>query len=256
MTPGPRARRAGGRDIAGGCCALRLHVGVEVDESGLAQAWVREYLGCTSRGASQGEALERLPEALRAFWSWLRAHGEPDVPAQGAEVSLAEVEVCRVASRLWDADSEGFFSFDRLALTAEEFQRALRYMAYARSDVLALSDAADAATLGHGVGRSGRSVGATLSHLAFTDLWYAQRAAEPSSAQWRRHLLEELRASSLRWVEDGFRAGETPPVFTLPPDAWGEGREEAWTLPKALRRYVWHDLLHLRALRRALDDGP
>ncbi len=235
---------------------LSIHVGVEVDQAGCAQAWVKEYFGCTSQGQSQEEAIGRLPQALREFWSWLKVHGEPDVPEVDTEVLIDHVEVYKVGSQLSDGDSEGFFTFDALPLSSVEFQQALRYISYARSDVLSFSQDLDYDLLCRKVGRSDRSVGATLNHMAFADLWYAQRSGDASSSEWQTYLLEELRDVSLRWVKRSFRDGEMLATYSVGPDAWrSDGRAEEWTLPKTLRRYIWHDLLHLRAIRRALGHS-
>lgn len=233
---------------------LSIRVGVEVDESGLALAWAREYFGCTSHGQSKEQALQLLPDALREFWNWLRSHGEPDVPGKDTDIQIDHVEVSMVESRLSDGDSEGYFAFDGLPLTAAEFQRAQRYLAYARSDVLALVQSLGDELFFKEVGRSGRSVGATLSHLATTDLWYAQRSGGTPDPLWQIHLLDELRNISLRWLQQSFVEGEVPALSIVAPDAWNlDDRAERWTLPKSLRRYVWHDLVHLRAIRRALQ---
>lgn len=232
-----------------------IHVGVEVDEAGLAMAWVQEYVGCTSHGRSREEAVRLVPDALRSFWSWLREHGEPDVPEDDEEIVISEVVTCRVGSRLVDGDSEGFFSFDQAPVVPSEFERALRFMAYARSDVVALAQ-----DLGDGlhrvVGRSGRSVGATLGHLAFADLWYAQRVGRVLDGTWETYLLDRLRNISVDWLQHSFLEEGRGDMSFVTPDAWGgTGREETWTLAKALRRYVWHDLIHMRAMRRSLCGG-
>jgi len=235
---------------------LSVHVGLEVDQSGHAQAWVKEYFGCTSHGQSQEEAIGRLPQALREFWSWLKVHGEPDVPQLDTEVLIEHVEVYKVGSQLSDGDSEGFFTFDAFPLTSVEFQRALRYISYARSDVLSFSHDLGYGLLSRMVGRSDRAVGATLNHMAFADLWYAQRSGDASSNEWQTYLLEELRNVSLKWVQRSFHESKTPMTYSVGPDAWrSDGRAEEWTLPKTLRHYIWHDLLHLRAIRRALGHS-
>ncbi len=232
-----------------------IHVGVEIDEAGLGMAWVQEYFGCTSHGKSQEEAVQLLPDALRAFWSWLRVHGEPEVPEDDSDIVIQEIEVCQVESRLVDGDSEGSFAFDRQRLTPTEFQRAVRYMAYARADVVGLVHDLEPLMLQREVGRSGRSVGATLSHLAFTDLWYAQRSGETRDGAWETYLLERLRDASVDWLKQSFDNRHGAEVSSVEPNAWGhDGRPEDWTFAKTLRRYVWHDLLHTRAIRRTLAE--
>lgn len=233
-----------------------VHVGVEVDEVGSAMAWVREYFGCTSHGRTREEAVRLVPDALRSFWSWLRAHGEPDVPEDDEDTVIAEVETYRVRSQLIDGDSEGFFTFDHAPVEPAEFERALRFMAYARSDVVAMVQDLGDEGLHRVVGRSGRTLGATLGHLAFADLWYAQRAGRLLDGTWETHLLNRLRDVSVNWLQQSFLEEGGRGMSSVTPDAWGgTGREEAWTLAKALRRYVWHDLIHMRAMQRSLRGG-
>ncbi|MCL6522071.1 MAG: type II toxin-antitoxin system HicB family antitoxin [Firmicutes bacterium] len=233
-----------------------VRVGVEVDPRGRALAWVREWPGCTSHGESEREALERVPQALQEFWAWLNGHGDPEAPPPDTEVRIGAVERSPVESDLREADSEGFFSFDSEPLEPRLLARAKRFRAYARADALALLAELGEEDLRHPVGRSGRTVGATFDHMAIVDLWYAQRAGVPASAEWQAFLLTALGELADGWVH---RRLEADPVTVrlFPPDVWGDGRAERWTPQKTLRRFVWHDLLHLRAIRRTLaGTGP
>ena len=48
----------------------------EVADDGLSMAHVPELPGCTVRAPSREEALRRLPDAIRAYLGWLKAHAE------------------------------------------------------------------------------------------------------------------------------------------------------------------------------------
>ncbi|MDI3317055.1 MAG: hypothetical protein QJR14_05500 [Bacillota bacterium] len=230
-----------------------LTVGIEIDPKGRALGWVREWPGCTGHGESEREALDRLPRAVEAFWAWLRRHGDPEAPPPGTGVRIGRVERCPVASDLGEADSEGLFSFDREPLPQEILARARRFRAYARADALDLLRRLDAEALRRPVGRSGRTVGATFDHMAIVYLWYAQRAAAPAAAEWQDFLLSALGRLADAWIERRMEADPVTPR-SFPPDVWSVGRPEPWTAQKTLRRLIWHDLLHLRAIGRALES--
>ncbi|MHB9144584.1 MAG: DinB family protein [Symbiobacteriia bacterium] len=234
---------------------IQVHVGVEVDPEGRALAWAREWFGCTAHGESAEAAAQAMPAALRDFWDWLRRHGETGVPSAGQAIEIAGIEAFEVGSNLADADSEGFFSFDREALSDTEIARARRYRSYARADALELLTRLEAEQLTLPVGRSGRSIAATLAHLATADLWYAQRTGNrPQDKEWLEVLLQELRRVADTQLEARLAADTAGEPVNFRPGVWDEGgRTEQWTPQKSLRRFIWHDLLHVRAIERTLN---
>ncbi|MEJ2734306.1 MAG: type II toxin-antitoxin system HicB family antitoxin [Anaerolineae bacterium] len=50
---------------------------LETGDDGPCMAHVIDLPGCVVRALTRDEALRRLPEAIKEYHAWLRAHGEP-----------------------------------------------------------------------------------------------------------------------------------------------------------------------------------
>lgn len=65
---------------------MKYRVLIEQDEDGVFVAQVPSLPGCVSQGATRGEALSNVQEAIKAYLESLQAHGEPIPPPIEEEV--------------------------------------------------------------------------------------------------------------------------------------------------------------------------
>lgn len=65
---------------------MKFRVLIREDEGGAFVAQVPSLPGCISQGATRGEALHTVKEAIAAYLESLRAHGEPIPPSIGEEI--------------------------------------------------------------------------------------------------------------------------------------------------------------------------
>jgi len=241
----------------------RYPVYLEIGADGRCLAHVLDLPGCVVRAPTRGEALETLPEAIRAHWAWLRRHGE-DAPPVGEPVEI-EVAEEQAGGPFEPGDAAALFVPDRGPVSDEEMARYLRLMGHARADLLALvRDLPDAVLdwppihLGAGPERSAFTLRRLLRHVGNAEEWYVSRLLPPDTLppEWehddRLPLFEFLEMerrtvlACLRQLDEVQRGEVTHPT------AWTDHPEEAWTARKVLRRAVEHERQHTAQARRIL----
>lgn len=229
---------------------MEVHVGCEIDREGRAMAWVAELPGCYARGADMQEALDKVPLAVYEFCAWLDAHGE-DLRPPGP-VRIVAVEQVDVTTDLGKAESSAWFSFDR-KLAPEAAKLAVRAAQYARSDLLDLVPALHEDMRGIRLEGVTRTVEQTLDHMILADVWHIIRTLAPDTMEGRDYLLRAVRDACIpllvRTAEEDSGQVSVYSSVTRSPDPG-----EAWSGAKVLRRYVWHDRVHYRHLKRLNDD--
>lgn len=194
--------------------------------------------GAYTRGENRNAALEKMAAEVRSYYAWL---GKP------APENLCPVIVQEKKSnlRIRDADSDVLFSSEEEALTWE---------AYTELKALALKSAADFQKLYDEIPDKNRSA------LPVRSTFYGQvpRTAE----EMYRHTknvnnyyfgeigIEADNAGTiLECRERGFAALEQTSDFLTTPVREGS-YGELWSLRKVLRRFVWHDRIHGKAMWR------
>jgi predicted RNase H-like HicB family nuclease len=65
---------------------MKYRIVIEQDEDGVFVAEVPALPGCISQGATRGEAMANVTEAIVAYLASLKKHGEPIPPAITEEV--------------------------------------------------------------------------------------------------------------------------------------------------------------------------
>jgi predicted RNase H-like HicB family nuclease len=65
---------------------MRYRVLFSIDEAGMYVAEVPALPGCVSQGASRGEALANIKEAIDGYLESLEAHGDPVPPSIDEEI--------------------------------------------------------------------------------------------------------------------------------------------------------------------------
>lgn len=194
--------------------------------------------GAFARGASLAEALSKMPREIALYNRW-RGH-DP-----GAPVSVRIVQEKQSALDIRDADSDVLFDTERGALSAEE---------YASLKALALKSAQDF----HALYASMPDV--RLSVLPARTTFYGRvpRTAEEMYRHTKgvnTYYFGEIgvdaddEGSILSCRERGFEALEKKPGYRCARVVDGSYGEQ-WSLRKVLRRFLWHDRIHARAMYR------
>jgi uncharacterized damage-inducible protein DinB len=230
------------------------HVYVEEGASG-AMAHVAELPGCFAVGSSAPLAVAAVPKAIAGFLGWLKAHREPLVPeAIVSRPSMNDLSVAEVrggGAPLKAGSRAALFAFDKAAWDDYKLERTLRWLGYSRADLLAKVEGKSDHELRAQQIAPGRTAWDTLWHVANAEFGYIDQVAgplegvetitesEPSDVRARLAAVREVLVRRARSVPAEKRGDVITPTWTDKPG-------EPWTLAKALRRALEHELEHLR----------
>ncbi len=243
---------------------MRYHLLCEVGPDGSTQIFIEELPGCYSRAPTFDEAAGKAPQKIRNFLDWLRRHGEP----VGEAEREVEIEISEIIRGNWPVnlgDSQALFKADLRPLDKEEAERSIRYMRYARQDLIdlylsvpkdALEWKPDSSTPRH--------IKRIAEHIAEVDLFYVERLRSRKFDEWPLNFLEtsdELRTMRLLNLS---RDEMNSSISYHPPGGWtGTTDTEGWTARKTLRRFIWHEKLHtataiklLQSFRKREEERP
>jgi hypothetical protein len=215
-------------------------------------AWGLDHLGFATWAPTEREVLDRVPDKLREYQAWLARHGLGAAPADGG---IEVVERVR--------GDEILFTPDRQPADVDTIDRALRLLECSRRDLLAdvqdLRDEVldwDPPYARFAPWASWRSIRQILAHVANGESHYYTRAigyespsapAEPSG-DWRR-FLSRSRGEAVAFLE---ALRSSPDRARTRPVDMGLGMLEDWSVRKALRRMVRHELVHWKSIRRII----
>lgn len=202
--------------------------------------YAANFTGAYVRGATESEALAKFSGELRAYLRW-SGLGKPAAEAPEIEIvqrKESELQVC-------DADSDVLFDSERAPLSEAEYQRLRLLVLRSARDFRRLYESIPNPEIsGRSPRRSfygavPRTPAEMYRHTNSTTAYYAaafgiELENVPDIYNNRMQVLGELEA-----LED-FRSDR---VYTAP-----DGEE--WTMRKVLRRFLWHDRIHAKAMWR------
>lgn len=204
------------------------------------------FPGAFTRGASEEEAVLKMPEEIRRFRLW---RGE--TPFDDYEIEIVQEK--QSGLQIKDADSDVLFTTEKEPLSAEEYH-------YLKS--LALRSAEDFYSLYSSFPDKHKSA------LSYRKTFYGPvpRTAE----EMYRHTknVNEYYFSEIGVKADnegtivscrarGFEALESVAGYLSLETVTGSFGEQ-WSVRKVLRRFIWHDRIHAKAMYRmgVLTFGP
>ena len=196
------------------------------------------FIGAFTRGSSKETALAKMPDEIASYLRW---RGAP-VP-EAFEVEIVQEKVSRLDIR--DADTDVLFESEKGALAPE---------GYRELKALALKSARDFLTLYEAVPDKDRSC------LAVRETFYGQvprtaREMYEHTKNVNSYYFGEIGVGAddggtiLECRERGFALLEARPDF-LRNEVFAGSYGEDWSLRKVLRRFVWHDRIHGKAMYR------
>ena len=222
---------------------MRVDVLLEYNDKGCS-VFVENLCGAFTRGAAKEEALAKLPQEAKRYLLW--AEGVDPADCGQIEIRIVGEQKCELAVE--DADGNALFPSERLPMDLTE---------YIRKKSLALKSAKDYTLLYQSIPQKDRglrksrscfygkiptSANEMLKHTNDTLAYYAAGVCLPFDnegdlVQNRTRLFKQLEVSP----------NFLKPLVTTASDG------ELWTEKKLLRRLLWHDRIHAKALyRRAI----
>ena len=200
--------------------------------------YAEEYIGAFTRGRSLEETLQKMPAEIASYLRW---KGTP-VP-ETLEPAVVQEKVSTL--EISDADSDVLFDAERKPLTLAE---------YGEWKALAMRSAQDFLTLYQAVpekeksclpvrdtfyGQVPRTVHEMYEHTKNVNTYYFGEIGVQTD--------NEGTIAACR--ERGFALLESQPDY-LQNTVYLGNYEEEWSLRKVLRRFIWHDRIHAKAMYR------
>ncbi|MGI5899426.1 MAG: hypothetical protein ACOX8S_05810 [Christensenellales bacterium] len=196
--------------------------------------------GAFLRGRTRDEALSKLAGEAESYLLWLGRK----IPLCG--ISHLIVQEKKSGLEICDADSDVIFDSERIALSSEEYEGL---------KLLALKSAADFQALYDSIPQKDEALWPPRN----TFYGFVPRTA-------RAMYLHTMNVNSYYFGEigvtvkngpdilccrkEGFRLLEESSDFIVNPVVDGSYGEQ-WSLKKMLRRFLWHDRIHAKAMYRA-----
>ena len=197
-----------------------------------------DFVGAYTRGESLEIAKAKLPQEIVAYLKWL---GEDT--SDNVEVVIVEEKGSDLAIK--DADSDVLFESEKAPLTSDEYEKLKALALKSAKDFLALYESipdksATAMTERKTFyGNVPRSADEMYTHTKNINEYYF---AEIEVDADNNGNIYECR-------KRGFEILETKPDYLNNSVVEGSYGED-WSLRKVLRRFIWHDRIHARAMYR------
>ena len=196
------------------------------------------FVGAYTRGESLGIAKAKMPEEIVSYLKWSGVETPDHI-----EVVIAQEKDSDLAIK--DADSDVLFESEKAPLTTEEYEQLKALALKSAKDFLSLYEsipdksATAAPERKTFYGQVPRSADEMYGHTkSVNEYYFAEIEVDADNCG----NLYECR-------KRGFEALEAKPDFLQ--NAVIEGSYgENWSLRKVLRRFVWHDRIHAKAMYR------
>lgn len=194
--------------------------------------------GAYARGADLAEASGKMVAEVLSYLAW-----KGEALPQDVTVEVIQDAACELNVR--DADSDVLFDKETAPLTAEEYAELKALALKSAADFLALYEAipdkqhSDAPLRQTFYGQLPRTAEEMYRHTKSVNAYYF---GEIDVAADNDGTILDCRCR-------GFEALEARPGYLDNPVIDGSYGER-WTLRKVLRRFIWHDRIHARAMYR------
>lgn len=209
-------------------------------------AHVPDLPGCFGTSENREQAIQAIPGAVEAYFTWCEGHG---LRVSGLSGPMVVAEVIRT----WESEDgyevNAFFASDRPALIADELPQFELLLAATRADLLRAVEGLDQDNLTREFPEERWSIAGILMHVARAELWYLDRMALafPNTklpgehfeclAKVREYMLANLPALAKRTG-----------VVTL--------SGETWSARKVMRRALWHERDHTEHIGKLRTQLP
>lgn len=196
------------------------------------------FIGAYTRGKSREEALSKMPREINAYLRWTGECAHENICVEIAQEKVSEL-------RINDADSDVIFEEEKALLTFEEYTELKALAIKSADDFLRLyntiPDVNKSALPIRGTfyGQAPRTAKEMYDHTKNVNDYYF---AEIGIAADNLGTISECR-------KRGFAQLEMQSDFLTRGVVVGSYGEE-WSLRKVLRRFIWHDRIHAKAMYR------
>lgn len=200
--------------------------------------YAANFPGAYTRGASLQEAMEKMPAEIRSYLNW---KGEA-IP-ENLQVTIIQDAACSL--NIADADSDVLFFSEKASLPREEYVVLKNLALKSAADFLALYQAIPDQTASTApirttfYGQVPRTAEEMYQHTKNVNAYYFGEIGVDADNE----------GTILDCRRRGFEQLERVPNF-LNNSVFEGSYGESWSLRKVLRRFLWHDRIHAKAMYR------
>lgn len=198
-----------------------------------------DYLGAYTRGVSLETAIAKMPNEILSFTSWSgQTYKKTNAVVEIVDEKVSDLNIC-------DADSDAIFDCEKTAMTREEYRQLKSLALKSANDFLKLYNSIPNKAVGCAperktfYGAVPRTAQEMYEHTKNVNSYYfgeigvdCDKDGDILSCRKRGFDLLERKTDFLQNV----------PVE----GSYGE----IWSLKKVLRRFIWHDRIHAKAMYR------
>lgn len=237
---------------------MLLRVGLELNYEGRDLAWALDFPGCFAYGASDQEALLRMPQAFVAYQHWVNLKaGDQSWLKEVEDFDVRLIETFKVydINDRFEVVEQGdysvnvWFQSDWLVLTEEDVQQGVKLMDWSRADLIKLVAGIPQQLLEKQFPGERWNILGILKHIGAAEWWYLER-------------LGLTKLSKTKVPADPFERLEvirTEVKNALPQLVAKDlvvGRDgEFWSPRKLLRRVVWHEKDHIQHIYQLISEN-
>lgn len=200
--------------------------------------YAANFPGAYTRGVSLQEAMEKMPAEIRSYLKW---KGEA-IP-ENLQVTMIQEAVCSLD--VADADSDVLFSSEKEPLSREEYAEMRHLVLKSAADFFALYQAIPDQTASTApmratfYGQVPRTAEEMYQHTKNVNAYYFGQIGVDADNE----------GTILDCRRRGFKQLEQVPNF-LNNSVFEGNYGGSWSLRKVLRRFLWHDRIHAKAMYR------
>ena len=198
--------------------------------------YAENFIGAFTRGASKEIALSKMPDEIKAYLKW---RGESVTEILVPEIIEEKQSELNIA----DADSDVIFNSEKQPLTKEE---------YLELKALALKSAEDFLTLYNSIPDKDKTC-LPKRKTFYGDVPITANEMYEHTKNVNSYYFGEIGVNAdncgtiLECRQRGFELLEQQADY-LNNKVFDGSYSEQWSLRKALRRFIWHDRIHAKAM--------
>src|SRR5213594_5130105 len=220
-----------------------LSIGMETNSKGFL-GFIIELPGAYVKGPTQIGAVSKTVMEAGSYLTWL---GQENVRFPEPLI----VQTHRSDLKIEDADCEILLDDDRRPMNEDEFGRLVELVRYSGLafdklyESTGLKDWVDEDRIRETFyGQNKKTIKEIFDHVKRTQYYYLSRTGITFSEDEALPLME-IRESSFDSLAHLFSKEGNSKIYNV--------QNEEWTLKKILRRFVWHDRIHGKAITRILE---
>jgi len=205
--------------------------------------FIVELPGAFVRGRTEEEAIAKVNREVNLYLKWLTLEQQHDY-------TIEVVQIHRSSLMVEDADNEILLDADKKMLDEEEFQSLINlvwdsgetfFNLFANSKFKDWIDKARVRKTFYG--ENPKTIQEIFSHVKDCQYYYLSRTKITSEEKEEDFI--KIREFCLAEIEKIYHKNNNSLIFNVD--------SELWTLKKILRRFIWHDRIHGKAITRILE---